>query len=143
MFSNLGLFKGLACPDHGSCSRSHCLYSHSLNIPQPRALILPVPSTSSISPAKGKGLENPKSSVVPAKRPAIASPIKGPPGSAEPPLKTQKIGPIQRPLAVPSATQRAEVITTQALALISTHSFSVWCTNFASECSSVSGCYPC
>ncbi|KIM46093.1 hypothetical protein M413DRAFT_441153 [Hebeloma cylindrosporum] len=105
MFSNLGLFKGLACPDHGSCSRSHCLFSHSPNIPQPRALILPVPS---LSLEKGKGLEKPKSSVVPAKRPAIASPTKGSPGSAEPPRKTQKVGPIQRPLAVSSAIQRAE-----------------------------------
>jgi RNA exonuclease 1 len=117
MFSNLALFKGLACPDRGSCSRSHCLYSHSPNVPQPRALILPVPSTSSLSPDKGKGLEKPKSSVVPAKRPAIASPAKGSPGPAEPPRKTQKVGPIQRPLAVSSAIQRAEVTTTPSSCL--------------------------
>ena len=117
MFSNLALFKGLACPDRGSCSRSYCLYSHSPNVPQPRALILPVPSTSSLSPDKGKGLEKPKSSVVPAKRPAIASPAKGSPGSAEPPRKTQKVGPIQRPLAVSSAIQRAEVATTPSSCL--------------------------
>lgn len=109
MFSNLGLFKGLACPDRGSCSRLHCLYSHSPNVPQPRALILPVPATSSLSLEKGKGLEKPKSSVVPAKRPAVASASKGSPGSTEPPRKTQKVGPVQRPLVVSSAIQRAEV----------------------------------
>ncbi|KAF8974468.1 ribonuclease H-like domain-containing protein [Flammula alnicola] len=99
MFANLGLFKDLACPERDTCARPHCIYSHSSDIPQPRPLIrLPPPSLS--TPARKKSND----SVIPAKRPAVASPAKVTSISAEPPRKFQKVGPTQRPLAVPSAS---------------------------------------
>ncbi len=115
MFSTLGLFRNLSCPQKDTCSLQNCLYSHSPNLPNPRPLnfvqATPVASTSS-TPTKTRA----KSVViVPAKRPAT-SPIKKTPASAsaEPPTKLQKVGPTQRPTAVPSAT-RTEVSVGESL----------------------------
>ncbi|KDR83648.1 hypothetical protein GALMADRAFT_235962 [Galerina marginata CBS 339.88] len=103
MFANLGLFKNLACPERGTCARSNCLFSHSSDVPLPRPLIreTPVPSTSRLPPDPKKV----KDTVVPAKRPAVASPTKSPLTTPEPPRKLQKVGSAQRPLAVPSAAR--------------------------------------
>jgi RNA exonuclease 1 len=141
MFSSLGLFKDLACPDLGSCSRPHCLYSHSPNVPQPRTLTLAVPPTS-LLPSIRRGPEKPRGAVTHAKRPAIASPTKGSPGYTEPPRKIQKVGPTLRPLALPSAPQCAEVSLHRFYVDGHSHLFSVRCSYSTSQCSPVSSCDP-
>lgn len=109
MFSALGLFRNLPCPQLDTCKRPNCLYSHSPKTFNPKPLNLvprrqPVASGSaSRSAAQAKPSET-----VPAKRPAI-SPIKSDPTSAEPPRKLQKVGPTQRPVAVKPSTSAIEV----------------------------------
>jgi RNA exonuclease 1 len=124
MFSTLGLFRNLPCPQRDTCSLQNCLYSHSPNLPNPTPLKFvqaptPVASTSS-TPTKTQA----KSVViVPAKRPAT-SPIKKIPASAstEPPAKLQKVGPTQRSTAIPSAT-RTEVSVGESLQCLTSYSY--------------------
>lgn len=106
MFSPLGLFKNLPCPQLDGCTRQNCLYSHSPNTPKQRPLNL-VPhrqhvTLSSIQSTSRSATQSKPQETVPAKRPAI-SPVKSSPSSTEPPRKLQKVGPTQQPLAIPSA----------------------------------------
>ncbi|KAF5322365.1 hypothetical protein D9619_000791 [Psilocybe cf. subviscida] len=105
MFTTLGLFNAVACPDRDACTRSSCLLSHSPDLPQPRGLarisVAPSPSPSSSKPPPATPL---KESVVPAKRPALISPVKAYKSAAEPPRKLQKVGPAQRPSALPGVS---------------------------------------
>ncbi|KAF9534224.1 ribonuclease H-like domain-containing protein [Crepidotus variabilis] len=114
MFSTLGLFRSLPCPHHDSCSLQNCLFSHSLNTPEPRLLNLvptpaprpqPVASSSSSYPPVARVQPLPKPiNIIPAKRPAI-SPVKTTPASPEPPRKVQKLGPTQKSTTVPAAAR--------------------------------------
>ncbi|KAF8165256.1 ribonuclease H-like domain-containing protein [Crassisporium funariophilum] len=94
MFANLRLFKSLACPDLPACTRPHCIFSHSPDLPPPPGLNFALPL---IKP-------KPAEITVPAKRAAAVSPIKSPKPSPGPPRKLQKVGTSQRPLAVSSAS---------------------------------------
>ena len=85
MFSSLGLFKTLPCPDFPKCSRNSCLFSHQSQLPPPPSLIIPVQSPLA---------------VVPSKRPVSLSPRL--PTPDEPPRKFQKLSPQQKSLAIPS-----------------------------------------
>ncbi|KAF8076496.1 ribonuclease H-like domain-containing protein [Lyophyllum atratum] len=96
MFSSLGLFHTLRCPERPQCTRPQCIFSHSEDLPPPVVLTIPVhdPKLASSS----------TTSTVPAKRPIPSSPLR--PGAArptptgEPPRKLQKVGALQRPSAV-------------------------------------------
>ncbi|CAA7259853.1 unnamed protein product [Cyclocybe aegerita] len=110
MFSTLGLFSSVACPERASCTRPNCLFSHSQNLPLPRPLGLPqvrpsqpVASSSSASPPARAAANKPKDSLIPTKRPAV-SPVTGAFTSPEPPRKFQKVGSAQRPSALPTAS---------------------------------------
>lgn len=95
MFSSLGLFKSLACPDSHKCTRKSCLFSHQVDISPPISLVIPV--------------DEPRTSIVPSKRPVSLSPHRtGVPTPInqvdEPPRKLQKLGLQQKPLAIPTVT---------------------------------------
>ncbi|KZT20361.1 ribonuclease H-like protein [Neolentinus lepideus HHB14362 ss-1] len=112
MFSLLGLFQKLPCPDRNNCKRPRCLFSHrpdasetlSLSIPLdgPKTAPTPGPSTSA----------GETKSTVPAKRPALsqADPAWRPGSTSngnaalEPPRKLQKTGLGNKPVAVPTAS---------------------------------------
>ncbi|KAI0068640.1 ribonuclease H-like protein [Artomyces pyxidatus] len=102
MFSSLGLFQSLPCPEGTHCKRHNCLFSHSPHVSQACVSVpydpppQPVASTSA------------SSSTVPAKRHAPASPApsvtsRSHAGPSEPPRKLQKVGTVRRPVAVPTA----------------------------------------
>ncbi|KAG6821620.1 hypothetical protein H0H93_000129 [Arthromyces matolae] len=83
MFSSLGLFQSLACPEGLQCSRQRCIFSHRPNLPPQLSLSIPLKSS-------------PKSAV-PSKR-VISSPTTVA-STSEPPRKVQKLAPPpQRPL---------------------------------------------
>ena len=104
MFSPLGLFKNLPCPQPDGCTRQNCLYSHSPNTPKQRPLnLVPHRQLSSIQSTSRSATQSKPQETVPAKRPAI-SPVKSSPISTEPPRKLQKVGPTQQPLAIPSTS---------------------------------------
>ncbi|KAG5725008.1 RNA exonuclease 3 [Termitomyces sp. T112] len=83
MFSSLGLFQSLRCPDGPGCTRPRCIFSHKKDILPPPALVIPIKSAST--------------STVPTKRP-ISSPIRPGAAPSEPPRKLQKLAPPQRPV---------------------------------------------
>ncbi|KAH9482740.1 RNA exonuclease 1-like protein [Psilocybe cubensis] len=116
MFATTGLFRNLACPERDTCTRQNCLFSHSSDVPPPKPLVkqaTPVPTTIRSSTPSTSGISSKFSStsdlhgsnphVVPAKRPALASPTKMIPNIAEPPRKLQKVGVAKMPL-VPVAS---------------------------------------
>ncbi|KAL0949464.1 hypothetical protein HGRIS_009518 [Hohenbuehelia grisea] len=128
MFSSLGLFQGLQCPQSSNCSRQTCLFNHSSDLKPPPSLQIPVdepkqPSSSQSSsaattvaaPAPSAPVRSlAKSGPAPhTKRtlPAASSQsqFKGAGfsslnGPGEPPRKLQKLGPTQRPVALPTAS---------------------------------------
>ncbi|KAG6873752.1 hypothetical protein C0995_011571 [Termitomyces sp. Mi166 len=95
MFSSVGLFQSLACPDGPECARTPCLFSHRHPVPPPPALSIPLKS----APAP----------TVPAKR--SSSPAKPP---AEPPRKLQKLAPPQRPLPASHSTDGVPILRVNA-----------------------------
>ena len=118
MFSTIGLFQDLPCPEKGSCTRINCLYSHRSDITQIPVIPVPVASTSSTpaDPAPKASTYQPlggPSSLVPVKRPLssplrVAGPSKGL-ACPEPPRKFQRVGPTSRPTALPSGPQTTPV----------------------------------
>ncbi|KAJ7047275.1 ribonuclease H-like domain-containing protein [Mycena alexandri] len=86
MFSSLRLFQQLACPDIPRCTRPHCLFSHSPDLPPPPTLVVPVelPTT---TPSSSSKTSSP--STIPAKRSVSTST----PVPQEPPRKQQKLAP--------------------------------------------------
>lgn len=105
MFTTAGLFKDLACPERDTCTRPQCIYSHLSNIPPPKPLGKPAFTSPQSASGTSSGLprDTAKESVIPAKRPAIVSPSKLLPVSAEPPRKVQKVNPGKR-ISVPTAS---------------------------------------
>ncbi|GLB33907.1 putative EXOIII [Lyophyllum shimeji] len=93
MFSSLGLFQTLRCPDNPPCTRPQCIFSHRQDLPPPAQLIIPVHEPKPAS-----------TSSIPTKRPISSSPLRSgvatPTTPEEPPRKLQKVGVPQRPLAV-------------------------------------------
>ncbi|KIK68048.1 hypothetical protein GYMLUDRAFT_36869 [Collybiopsis luxurians FD-317 M1] len=100
MFSPLGLFKHLQCPERDSCTRPQCIFSHKhpSELPQPSTLAIPV--------------DEPKSQadqvkIVPAKRTVNSSSLptsSSPVSIAEPPRKVQKLDSSQKRSAVQAST---------------------------------------
>ncbi|KAI0938065.1 hypothetical protein AcV7_003362 [Taiwanofungus camphoratus] len=113
MFSSLGLFDNLPCPNRQNCSRVNCLFSHRPGLTEPPTAHIPVdvPKQSSAPVAStSKALPAQQTAAsIPAKRPiSLQSRAAG--GSnetptSEPPRKLQKVGPVKRPIALPTATQ--------------------------------------
>ena len=123
MFSALGLFQGLPCPEKGRCQRPNCLFSHSPEVKEIPVVCVPVDasesrtaatktiasSSSSSEPsatpraASSRNVATPPGSV-PTKRP-IGSPLRVPNGApGEPPKKLQRVGTAARPSAVSSSS---------------------------------------
>ncbi|TFK55937.1 hypothetical protein OE88DRAFT_1621054 [Heliocybe sulcata] len=111
MFSLLGLFQKLPCPDRNNCKRPQCLFSHRPDASETLSLNIPVDEPKP-TPAAGPSTSTSANLTVPAKRPALSQPdLLRRPGSAsngnaapEPPRKLQKTGPVSKPVAVPTAT---------------------------------------
>lgn len=109
MFSSLGLFRNLPCPDPHNCTRGkQCVFSHNKDTILPKPLRIPLdqhkisePSTSTSIPAKRPAIPTPPNSAsrVPSKltKSALGA-------TSEPPRKFQKLGPGQKPLAKPTAS---------------------------------------
>ncbi|KAM5540478.1 hypothetical protein V8D89_005936 [Ganoderma adspersum] len=119
MFSSLGLFHTLPCPDKQHCNRPNCLFSHRPDLTQ--FPVTPVPidvrapsfesssAESKHSTPKSKPTRTSSASSIPAKR-SLSSPLRAPPPSngnptSEPPTKFQRTGTPQRPVAVPTRAQ--------------------------------------
>ena len=123
MFSSLGLFQTLPCPDKQHCNRPSCLFSHRPDLTQFPVTPVPVdihpPSSESTSAESKHSTPNSKptrtssASSIPAKR-SLSSPLRasstsnGNPAS-EPPSKFQRTGTPQRPVAVPTRAQSSSV----------------------------------
>lgn len=114
MFSTLGLFRSLACPEKDKCTRVPCIFSHRTDLPPPFALDitvhLPTQARPSTAPTPPQPQPQQRLSLTPAKRPVPHTPIGNDSTilsvAAEPPRKLQKVGSAQRPLAIPTASHR-------------------------------------
>ncbi|ETW83986.1 hypothetical protein HETIRDRAFT_472359 [Heterobasidion irregulare TC 32-1] len=105
MFSPLGLFHSLPCPNKSQCRRKNCLFSHKSGVVEnpvsiPYDTPQPVASSSALA----------SRSSVPAKRPAASSPTHAlssanAASSLHPQRKLQKVGTTQKPLALPTASR--------------------------------------
>ncbi|THH19866.1 hypothetical protein EW146_g1402 [Bondarzewia mesenterica] len=107
MFSSLGLFQSLPCPAKPQCQRTNCLFSHRPDVVE-KSLSIPHDEPQPVASSSSSSTQSPRSSV-PAKRPAAvsASPsISTTKGfsSTQPPRKIQKVGTVQKPFAVPTAS---------------------------------------
>jgi hypothetical protein len=113
MFTTLGLFQNIACPDRNSCTRTTCIFSHFpvADLPPQQSLFIPVDepkaSTSSARPTNDNA-------TIPSKRPVANSPLRGaglnngdPIG--EPPRKVQRLGSTQRQVSTPSTSSYTNV----------------------------------
>lgn len=117
MFSSLGLFHNVPCPQRNSCARPNCLFSHNPHVKEQQISVsydeqhpvagpsVPTPAVSS-SPASA--LPRP---VVPAKRPqpapsahASSKNSSGTSTPTEPPRKIVKTAFGARPIALPAAS---------------------------------------
>ncbi|KAJ4478215.1 hypothetical protein J3R30DRAFT_2877546 [Lentinula aciculospora] len=104
MFSTLGLFENLQCPERDSCKRPNCIFSHkaSSDLPPPTSLQIPVdePKVASFSSDPKPIVQAGQIKTVPAKRTVNSSPILAPSSSAstpnEPPRKLQKLDSTQK-----------------------------------------------
>ena len=122
MFSTLGLFHNLPCPEKQDCKRLNCVFSHRPDLTQIPVTPVPVETpkpTHTPAVATNPAVSQPAASsskLLPAKR-SISSPLRaGAPGpsngsTSEPPRKLQRMGPPQRPVAVPSAPPTSSVST--------------------------------
>jgi len=108
MFSPLGLFQSLVCPEKDKCTRVPCIFSHRADLPPPPALHLPTQAPPCTAPTRPQPQPQQRLSLTPAKRPVPHTPPRNDSTvlsmAAEPPRKLQKVGSAQRPLAIPSAS---------------------------------------
>ncbi|KAL4076070.1 hypothetical protein V8B97DRAFT_2020358 [Scleroderma yunnanense] len=104
MFSTLGLFQSLSCPERSKCQRPGCLFSHAKDPPQQPPIVMAIDTK---APNYGSS-SNPShsvspivSSVVPAKRPFELSASAGSlaRNGAEPPRQRLKTTTTSRPAA--------------------------------------------
>ncbi|KAJ3799102.1 Rexo1 protein [Lentinula aff. detonsa] len=118
MFSTLGLFASLQCPQRDSCTRLNCIFSHkdSLDLPPPTTLHIPVdePKVSSSSSAGSPIPQVEQVKTVPAKRTVTSSPLRLPNSRVstptEPPRKLQKLDSSQKRATQAPASTGAPVL---------------------------------
>ncbi|EKM59227.1 uncharacterized protein PHACADRAFT_113612 [Phanerochaete carnosa HHB-10118-sp] len=122
MFPTLGLFHKLPCPEKAHCQRQNCLFSHSPEVTEISVTPVPVEVQKPVLPQISSQPESIASSsktpfaqariahVVPAKR-SMGSPLRlaanGTPPT-EPPSKLQRVGTLQRSIAVPTLAYTSE-----------------------------------
>lgn len=123
MFSSLGLFQSLRCPDNDSCRRTQCIFSHREDLPPTREtqILLHEPSsvasrsTAYRSPSTSQAVNTTRTLAATGTKRAVPT---TPPGAGtrngspvgEPPRKLQKLSVAQRPIAVPRATSTSVII---------------------------------
>ncbi|GBE79712.1 ribonuclease H-like protein [Sparassis latifolia] len=114
MFPTLGLFSKLPCPEKQSCRRVNCLYTHDPDVvyQSPITIVVDVaPTPPSEQPPPSSSSQHAQKafpSILPAKR-SVSSPLHAVAGSSdasnqEPPRKLQRTGPLQKSIAVPTAS---------------------------------------
>lgn len=110
MFSTLGLFRSVPCPDGSKCKRQGCLFSHTKDPPE-QLLIVPSVET---NPTSAPKVSNPSqsASLIPAKRPFELSASAGSSArddaAREPPKQRLRTIATSRSVA-PSTTTQANV----------------------------------
>ncbi|KAH7914206.1 ribonuclease H-like protein [Hygrophoropsis aurantiaca] len=109
MFSSLGLFQTLSCPQKNDCKRIKCLFSHGTDLPPPSSLNIQVDVPKAVSSTSANVAKPPQppvpsaSKIVPAKRPIeFAAQAVPSTSNGEPARQRQKIGTSQKPVALPS-----------------------------------------
>jgi RNA exonuclease 1 len=106
MFSTLGLFHKLPCPDKQNCTRPQCIFSHDPSAAPSPSLIIPVQEPKQ-SPSSAKPTNN--NLTIPTKRSvpqssALAAGLRNGSPIGEPPRKLQKLGPTQKQASAPSTS---------------------------------------
>ncbi|KAI0702903.1 ribonuclease H-like protein, partial [Cytidiella melzeri] len=117
MFSTLGLFSKVSCPEKERCKRPNCLFSHSPDVKEVPTIPIPIAEASKpvASPSKTVPSQpvpssskissrSPVSTSIPTKRPTSSTLQINNGVSAEPPRKLLKVGPASRPTALPSSS---------------------------------------
>jgi hypothetical protein len=103
MFSPLGLFRGLPCPQRADCTRSQCAFSHDAHLRPPAPVHIPTMPVH--TPALAQPIAGP--SQPPARNIWTAAekrPGSVPPAAAPPPTKMARVGPARNSAAVATAT---------------------------------------
>ncbi|KAG1806725.1 ribonuclease H-like protein [Suillus plorans] len=105
MFSSLGLFQSLSCPQRNNCSRPSCIFSHNLDLPSHHSLDIPVQK---VQPLPQTPSANVVHRAVPSKRP-FHNLAQGPSSNSNgapsgPPTQRLRVGTAQKPVAVPVAS---------------------------------------
>ncbi|PCH41072.1 hypothetical protein WOLCODRAFT_69616 [Wolfiporia cocos MD-104 SS10] len=121
MFSTVGLFESLPCPEKHNCRRVKCLFNHRPGAKEVHTLHIPVeqpaapapPATAPVASSSTSGTQRSQipaqkaASSVPAKRPLsyaqVSSPNRTKEASNEPPRKLQRTGPPTVATGVPTA----------------------------------------
>ena len=140
MFSSLGLFQNLPCPERTTCTRPTCIFSHRTDLPPSPSLNIPVNEPKIASSSTQRGL----SAAIPAKRSVNASLPESGNGRplGEPPRKLQKLSP-QKALAVPSTSYTSVTFPATILVPMRLTTYADWCPYTQGECSTISSCHPC
>lgn len=105
MFSSLGLFQSLSCPQRNNCNRPSCIFSHNLDLPSHHSLDIPVQK---VQPLPQTPSANVVQRAVPSKRP-FHNLAQGPSSNSNgapsgPPTQRLRVGTAQKPVAVPAAS---------------------------------------
>jgi RNA exonuclease 1 len=109
MFSSLGLFQSLECPDRDNCTRVECIFSHRTDLQPSFTLAIPIdvePTSKShrpIPPPPGEKSIPSKRTIASTSSPCGPVTSKGSESSG-PPRKLQKLSATPKPIAVPTAT---------------------------------------
>jgi len=94
MFSSIGLFQNLSCPEGNACTRPTCIFSHRSDLPPPLSLHIPIDEPKPVAPSSAQS-EDSNASTVPAKRSALPPPSLAQSANGrstdEPPRKIQKL----------------------------------------------------
>lgn len=105
MFSSLGLFQSLPCPERNNCNRPSCIFSHSLDLSSHHSLSILVQKAQSLPQTSSADVVT---RAVPSKRP-FHNIAQGPSSSSNaalsgPPTQRLRVGTAQKSIAVPTAS---------------------------------------
>lgn len=108
MFSSLGLFQRLPCPQLGHCDHPNCIFSHSSETIKSHYVVA-VPAEPTPHPNRVQQVVPPN---IPAKRSAFSLSSTSRANlstTSEPPKKIQRVGTLQKTRAVPSVSAQGSV----------------------------------